>query len=423
VIAVATATNEFDESRRMAAVRRYDILDTPPDGAFDRIAAIAADLLDVPIAVISIVDEDRIWFKARHGLDVDEVGRDLGLCASAILSPQPWVVNDALTDSRALANPLVAGDLGLRFYAGVPLVTHDGHRLGTLCVIDQKPRRITERQTRALTLLASVVMDELELRLSARKSVGVAEERARELQRHADALQKSLLPPTLPDIPFIQLAARYQPANRLEVGGDFYDVFPIDEQSWGFTMGDVCGKGPAAAGVTSSARWAMRAAAIHHRLPSAVLRETNQALLATMEPDSPLEGSFVTALLAVVRPHVDGTQVLLALAGHPPPAVLRASGHVETVGTPGSLLGILRETHATDVDVHLSPGDTLVLFTDGVLDSGRPDRLGQQGLEDILRQHQGSSTQAIVDGLAAAATTAQRDDVAILAIQAVELTA
>ena len=417
---MAAVMNELDhESRRMAAVRRYDILDTPPDGAFDRIAAIAADLLDVPIAIISIVDQDRIWFKARHGLDVNEVGRDPGLCASAILSPEPWVVTDALADPRALANPLVAGEMGLRFYAGAPLATHDGHNLGTLCVIDQKPRQITERQTRALTLLASVVMDELELRLSARKSVDDAEERVLELGRHAQALQKSLLPPALPVIPFVQLAARYQPASRLEVGGDFYDAFPIDEQSWGFSMGDVCGKGPAAAGVTSSARYTMRAAAIHHSLPSAVLRETNQAILASIEPDSPLEGSFVTALFAVVRPGVDGTQVLLALAGHPQPVVLRASGHVETVGTPGSLLGILKETHATDVDVHLSRGDTLVLFTDGVLDSGHAQRLGQDGLEDILRRHQGRTTQAIVDGLVPAATTAQRDDVAVLAIQAV----
>ncbi|HZI98728.1 MAG TPA: GAF domain-containing SpoIIE family protein phosphatase [Actinomycetales bacterium] len=408
-----------EESRRMAAVRRYDILDTPPDGAFDRIAAIAAVLLDVPIAIISIVDRDRIWFKARHGLDVNEVGRDPGLCASAIRGAEPWVVTDALADPRALANPLVAGELGLRFYAGVPLTTHDGHNLGTLCVIDQQPRRVSEQQLRALTLLGSVVMDELELRLRARKTVADAEKRAVELELHAQALQRSLLPPALPDIPFVRLAAAYQPASRLEVGGDFYDVFPIDEQSWGFSMGDVCGKGPAAAGVTSSARWSMRTAAIHHRLPSAVLHETNQAILPTIESRSSLEGSFVTALFAVVRPHTDGAHVLLALAGHPRPAVLRASGYVETVGAPGTLLGIVQETHATDVDVELGPGDTLVLFTDGVLDSGRPQRLGQGGLDAILRRHRGRSAQSIVNALVPAATMAQRDDVAILAIQAV----
>jgi len=112
--------------------------------------------------------------------------------------------------------------------------------------------------------------------------------------------------------------------------------------------------------------------------------------------------------------------VLLALAGHPRPAVLRASGDVETVGTPGSLLGILKETHATDVDVELEPGDTLVLFADGVLDSGRPRRLGQEGLGDVLRRHRGRTAQTVVDGLVPAPITAQRDDVAVLAVQAID---
>ena len=120
------------EFQRMAAVRRYDVLDTPPDGAFDRITALAARRFGVPISIISIVDEDRIWFKSRHGLPVGQIGRDPGLCASAILSNDPYILTDASIDPRSLANPLVAGDFGLRFYAGVPLTTSDGHNLGTL---------------------------------------------------------------------------------------------------------------------------------------------------------------------------------------------------------------------------------------------------------------------------------------------------
>jgi GAF domain-containing protein len=99
------------EAQRLAAVRRYDILDTPPDGAFDRITAIAARLLNVPIAIVSIVDHDRIWFKSRHGVDVPQVDRDPGLCASCILQDSPWIVSDAKADVRALANPLVAGSI------------------------------------------------------------------------------------------------------------------------------------------------------------------------------------------------------------------------------------------------------------------------------------------------------------------------
>ena len=170
-----------DEPERLAAVRRYDVLDTPPDGAFDRITAIAARRFGVPIAIISVVDQDRIWFKSHHGLDVKQIGRDPGLCASAILSDIPHILPDTTKDIRSLANPLVAGDFGLRFYAGVPLRTSDGYNLGTLCVIDKEPRMIDQVQIDDLKDLASVVMDQLELRLSSIRAVNQARMLAREI--------------------------------------------------------------------------------------------------------------------------------------------------------------------------------------------------------------------------------------------------
>jgi len=167
---LSTSDIQTDEALRLAALRRYDILDTPPDGSFDRIAAIAADLFSVPIAIVSLVDEDRIWFKSHHGLDVDQVDRSPGLCDSTILRSSPLILPDATADTHALANPLVAGEFGLRFYAGAPLRTHDGFNLGTLCVIDRHPRPVTERQVSQLEALASIVMDQMELRLSARRA-------------------------------------------------------------------------------------------------------------------------------------------------------------------------------------------------------------------------------------------------------------
>ncbi len=169
------------EAQRIAAVRRYGVLDTPPDGAFDRITALAARRFDVPISIISLVDTDRIWFKSHHGVPVSEIGRDPGLCASAILTNDPHVLNDASIDPRSLANPLVAGDFGLRFYAGVPLTTSDGHNLGTLCIIDKEPRTIDETQIADLTDLASVVMDQMEMQLAARHAVSRAELMAKEI--------------------------------------------------------------------------------------------------------------------------------------------------------------------------------------------------------------------------------------------------
>ncbi|MEO6388123.1 MAG: histidine kinase dimerization/phosphoacceptor domain -containing protein [Croceibacterium sp.] len=169
------------EVARLAAVRRYDILDSPPDGAFDRITALAARRLKVPIAIISIVDEDRIWFKSHYGLPVEQIDREPGLCASAIMGDTPYLIEDARSDPRSLANPLVAGDFGLRFYAAVPLATSDGHNLGTLCVIDKEPRPIDNDQIEDLKDLASIVMDQLELRLSSRDAVGRANLMAKEI--------------------------------------------------------------------------------------------------------------------------------------------------------------------------------------------------------------------------------------------------
>ena len=176
-----------DEDARLAAVRRYDVLDTPPDGAFDRITALAARICHVPISTITIVDEDRIWFTSTHGVEVDEIGRDPGLCASAVIDFGPYVVTDAATDARAMNNPLVRGELGLRFYVGVPLTTADGYRLGTLNVIDVAPREVTDEELAHLEDLAAIVMDELELRLAARRSV--ADEAARE----ADQFRRTLM--------------------------------------------------------------------------------------------------------------------------------------------------------------------------------------------------------------------------------------
>ena len=177
------------EAERLTALRSYEILDTPPDGAFNRVTALAARYFDVPVALVSLVDEDRIWFKSHHGLDAEQVPRSPGLCASVILSDSAYVVKNALEDPRTLANPLVAGELGIRFYAAAPLLTHDGHRLGTVNIIDFKPRQFDSEGERAIHQFAGLVMDQMELRLSARKAMrGLAQiflgvERSNELKK------------------------------------------------------------------------------------------------------------------------------------------------------------------------------------------------------------------------------------------------
>jgi len=157
-----------DEDARLEAVRRYAILDTPADGAFDRVTSLAARVFSVPIAIVSVVDHDRIWFKSHHGVAVEEIDRDPGLCASAILQDDVWVIENAPEDPRALANPLVAGDFGLKFYAGAPLKSRDGYNLGTLCILDYEPRVLDASEAAMLRDLAALVMNDLEQRLESR---------------------------------------------------------------------------------------------------------------------------------------------------------------------------------------------------------------------------------------------------------------
>lgn len=156
-----------DESQRLDALLRYNILDTAAETAYDDLVEIAAHICQTPIALISLVDRDRQWFKARVGLDAEQTHRDLAFCSHAILHDDVFVVPDASKDERFYDNPLVTGDPDIRFYAGAPLITTDGRKLGTLCVIDRQPHTLQERQYSALQALSRQVVSQLELRLYA----------------------------------------------------------------------------------------------------------------------------------------------------------------------------------------------------------------------------------------------------------------
>ncbi len=154
-----------DESARMRALRDYAVLDTPPEPDFDDIATLAAQICDMPIALITLIDGERQWFKAKVGMDLSETPREVAFCAHAINRPRELlVVNDATKDERFADNPYVTEENGIRFYAGAPLVTPGGHALGTLCVVDRKPRELSAGQREALAVLSRHVMTQLQLR-------------------------------------------------------------------------------------------------------------------------------------------------------------------------------------------------------------------------------------------------------------------
>lgn len=179
-----------NEAARLEVLRQFEVLDTDPEESFDDLTRLAAYICGTPIAIITLVDADRQWFKSRWGLSLEETSRDLSFCAHAICETGPFIVRDALDDQRFRTNPLVTTEPYIRFYAGSPLTTVEGFRLGTLCVIDRIPRELKPEQVAALRMLSHQVMTQLELRRTIARlshSLGAQKERVRELTERLDA--------------------------------------------------------------------------------------------------------------------------------------------------------------------------------------------------------------------------------------------
>jgi GAF domain-containing protein len=181
-----TADIAGGQDGRLTAVQRYEVLDAPEDSTFDRIAELAATVVDTPIATVAVVADDRVWFAAGHGLGgLRQVGVEPGLWTTAVSHDGLYVVPDTTTDPDAVDHPLVRGEPGVRFYAAAPIVTADGHRVGSVGVIDTAPRTITDRQRAALTTLADLALGHLDLRLAERDAARAEHALRAEAERRA----------------------------------------------------------------------------------------------------------------------------------------------------------------------------------------------------------------------------------------------
>src|SRR5690242_2720124 len=158
-----------NDAQRIKVLWQYEILDTVPEEMFDDLTELAARICEAPIALISLVDENRQWFKSKVGVTLSETSRDISFCGHAIKQDDLFIIPDAMKDQRFAHNPLVTSDPKIRFYAGAPLITPDGHALGTLCVIDKVPRELRLEQQQALRVLSRHVMTQLELRRHAKE--------------------------------------------------------------------------------------------------------------------------------------------------------------------------------------------------------------------------------------------------------------
>jgi GAF domain-containing protein len=179
------------EKKRLKVLWEYSVLDTVPEEVFDDLTELAARICEAPIALISLVDENRQWFKSKHGVSLNETSRDISFCSHAIEQEEMFIVPDASKDKRFAKNPLVTGEPKIRFYAGAPLISPDGYALGTLCVIDKVPRQLRPGQEQAMRVLARHVMSQLELRRRSQELNKMREERDK-LRAELEVLRKDV---------------------------------------------------------------------------------------------------------------------------------------------------------------------------------------------------------------------------------------
>lgn len=408
-----TAPLPANEAERLAATQALGILDTPAEERFDRVTRLATQVFNVPMASVSVIDADRLWFKSKQGIGPCQTPRGTSLCAHAILGDEALVVEDTDGDPRFADNPMVTGEPYVRFYAGQPLRSAAGFNVGTLCIADSRPRPFGEGERRLLKELARVVENELglvDVIKVQQDLLGQREKLAREVAEAA-AYVRSLLPAPLSGP--VSVEWRYLPSSQL--GGDAFGYHWLDGDHFVVYLLDVSGHGVGAGMMAASVTNVLRSLSVDLADPRQVLRALNAAFQMDRQ-----DGKYFSIWYGVF----DRVRRILtyASAGHPPAllAAGRSGGSaLRRLAEGGLAVGMVPETPFDSETVAIEPGGVLHVFSDGAYEIAGPDGrlLGLAELERWLAAAvaRGDGLDAMINFLASVrGRGAFSDDISIL---------
>lgn len=391
------------EEDRCRAVEQLYLLDTPPEARFAQITRMAMSALEVPMAAISLLDRDRQWFKQVDGLEVSSsVPRPQTICAATILRAyeqpdDPSLILEDTKESPFRTLPGICAAGGIRFYAGYPLYGPGGHAVGTFCIYDTKPRRLSSPQRTTLAELAAWAQRELQ---------------STDDVERAATVQRQLLPPTLGDLPGYTVDALCLPAYA--VGGDFYDHYPI-KGGMIFTVADVMGKGLGAAILTAVVRSALRGGSRAVEVAGADIDLTGAVRAASLQILDDLNNTHSFVTLFHLNLTTEDGSVRYVDAGHGFALLVRRDGTMQQLSGDGLPLGVLPDDRWITQHASLQPGDSLVLASDGMLDLVGDGEDLDAALKFVAQHADPYDLCARARALAASKSTS--DDITIIAIR------
>ncbi|MEM1353432.1 MAG: GAF domain-containing SpoIIE family protein phosphatase [Planctomycetota bacterium] len=418
------------ETERLADLYALKLLDTPSEERFDRIVNLSKKVFNVPIAYIALIDSDRQWFKAKTGMcDIlTETPRSTSFCGHTILQEQPLIIEDALKDERFHDNPMVTGEPYVRFYAGHPLRGEQGHNIATLCLVDTRPRPLSEPELEVFHSLAALAEHELNMfglieaqreLLDTKNALVASQQRlAGELAEAAEYV-RSFLPQREAGLND-HVRFDYQFIESSQLGGDLLGYHQLDDDQMAFWLLDVTGHGVGASLLSASVGNAIRSGVLTTEMdnPAKVLDRLNLAF-----PMAQHDNRFFTIWYGVY--HQPTRSLRFSAGGHHPALLVGPDGQARRLGSPGLMIGAVDDARYDNDQTALEPGSRLYLYSDGLFEvrGGNENKLlGLNGINDILTQAQPGQTTRVQQVLQAVRSyTGQTqgfvDDVSLLEVE------